>query len=143
MKKLFRKDEQDSKTKEKPAESKSKEVDEVLPPEELEQEKEQVPAVEKTLVAVSSDKKTEAGAKPVPENKEISNKQKIAALKRTLLNKNQSLDRERRKVNDWRSQAETRNSKATKEYEKRKSELEEMLRKSEERYQKRIAKTQK
>jgi hypothetical protein len=114
-----------------------------VPSDELEQEKEQVPADVETQDAISSEKPTEPEAKPPSEKSELTNKQKISALKRALENKTSSLNREKSKVRDWRSQAETRNTKATEEFEKLKSKLEESLKKSEDRYQKRIAKTQK
>jgi hypothetical protein len=130
--------------KKKSQKTETEEPEDVInPSDELEQDNEKVPADEETPEVISTEEKDEAESKPVPENKEISNKQKIAALKRTLLNKSQSLERDRRKVNDWRSQAKDRDEKATTEFQKRKTELEELIKKSEERYNKRIAKTKK
>jgi metal-responsive CopG/Arc/MetJ family transcriptional regulator len=81
--------------------------------------------------------------KKVPENSELTNAQKVKAIKRALENKINTLTREKAKVRDWRSQAIDRNEKATTEFEKRKTELEELIKKSEDRFNKRIAKTQK
>ena len=93
------------------------------------------------------EKKTDTQLKPETksetENAELSNKQKIKALKRAIENKKYSLDRETEKCRTWRVQAKDRDEKATNEYQKRKKELEELLKKSEERYNKRIAKTKK
>lgn len=83
---------------------------------------------------------------PEPESATVpslTNKQKAKAVRRSIENKKMALDRETRKVKEWRVQAKDRDEKATAEYQKRKSELEEMLRKSEERYTKRMAKTKK
>ena len=46
-------------------------------------------------------------------------------------------------MRDWRSQAKDRDAKATAEFEKRKNELLELIKKSEIRFNKRIEKTQK
>lgn len=130
--------------KKKSKQTETEEPEEVInPSDELEQDNEKVPFDEETPEVINSETKTESEAKPVPEKSELTNKQKINALKRTLLNKNQSLERERRKVADWRSQAKDRDEKATTEFQKRKTELEELLKKSEERFNKRIAKTKK
>jgi len=72
---------------------------------------------------------------------EITNKQKKKALQRAIDNKNYSIEKETIKIRDWRVQAKDRDEKAENEYQKRKTELEESLRKNEERYQKRMAKT--
>jgi hypothetical protein len=109
---------------------------------ELEQDSKQVPAEEKAPVVISPEKK-EPETKPVPEKSELTKKQKISALKRALENKTFALEKEKTKVRDWRSEAEDRDGKATAEFQKRKTELEELLKKSEARFNKRIAKTNK
>jgi hypothetical protein len=86
---------------------------------------------------------SEPEVKPIPENSEISNKSKIKALKRSVDNKMYSIEREESKVKLWRIQAADRDKKATDEYEKRKSELEVLLKKNQERFDKRMAKTKK
>jgi hypothetical protein len=90
---------------------------------------------------------SETEAKPeiksVTENTEVSNKQKIKALKRTIDNKMYSIEREESKVKLWRIQAVDMDKKATDDYEKRKSELEILLKKNQERFDKRMAKTKK
>ena len=70
-------------------------------------------------------------------------KYRISALKRALENKTASLDREKAKVEDWRVQAKNRDIKAQVEFDKRKTELEALLAKNLERYEKRKSKTQK
>lgn len=87
-----------------------------------------------TLPEVKTDKAAENGA---------SVKYRLTSLKRALENKTATLDREKAKVEDWRIQGKHRDEKATEEYEKRKTELEALLEKNEERYNKRKAKTQK
>lgn len=77
------------------------------------------------------------------ENLTESKKYKIKAIKRALDAKQSSLEREQAKNLDWRKQAAIRDEKATTEYDKRKAEVEEQLKKIEERYQKRIARTKK
>ena len=76
------------------------------------------------------EKKTDTQLKPETksetENAELSNKQKIKALKRAIENKKYSLDRETEKCRTWRVQAKDRDEKATNEYQKRKKELEEL-----------------
>ena len=91
----------------------------------------------------NTDTQLKPETKSETENAELSNKQKIKALKRAIENKKYSLDRETEKCRTWRVQAKDRDEKATNEYQKRKKELEELLKKSEERYNKRIAKTKK
>jgi hypothetical protein len=86
---------------------------------------------------------TETEIKPIPENTEISNKSKIKALKRSVENKMYSIEREESKVKLWRIQAADRDKKATDEYEKRKTELEILLKKNQDRFDKRMAKTKK
>jgi hypothetical protein len=81
--------------------------------------------------------------KPDPENPEVSEKQKIKALKRAIEFKQSAIEREEIKVKDWRVQGKDRDEKATSEFQKRKTMLEELLKKNEERYQKRMAKTEK
>ena len=108
---------------------------------ELDEQNEQVPSDEVPEQIESSEIVPVAETKPVAENTEISNKQKIKAVKRALENKTYALDREKTKCNDWLKQADTRDAKATEEYENRKNELEELLRKTTERYEKRMSKT--
>ena len=79
----------------------------------------------------------------VPENTTLTTAQKAKAIKRAIENKTYALTREKAKVRDWRSQAKDRDAKATAEFEKRKNELLELIKKSEIRYNKRIEKTQK
>ncbi|MCX6152777.1 MAG: hypothetical protein NT007_01320 [Candidatus Kapabacteria bacterium] len=78
-----------------------------------------------------------------PEDAELILKNKIKALRRGIENKKASIERENLKIAGWRKDAADRDSKHLKEYESRKSELEEALRKTEERYQKRVSKTAK
>ena len=87
---------------------------------------------------IADDKESET--KPVVENA-VLNKQKIKAVKRALENKTFSLEREKIKCSDWLKQADTRDSEAKTEFEKRKNELEELLKKNTVRYEKRMAKT--
>jgi hypothetical protein len=84
--------------------------------------------------------------KPISENTpktEVPNNLKIKALKRALENKTFSLDRENSKCNGWVIQAKDRDDKTSAEYHKRKSELEDLMKKNDERYDKRMAKTKK
>ena len=81
--------------------------------------------------------------KPVSENAEVVNKQKIKALKRSIENKTFTIEREEIKVKDWRVQAADRDKLATEEFEKKKSAIEESLKKNQERFNKRMAKTKK
>lgn len=90
---------------------------------------------------VSEEKVTEP--KPVSENAEVVNKQKIKALKRSIENKTFTIEREEIKVKDWRVQAADRDKFATEEFEKKKSAIEESLKKNQERFNKRMAKTKK
>ena len=108
---------------------------------ELDEQNEQIPSDEEPEQIESSEIVPVADIKTVAENTEISNTQKIKAVKRSLENKKYSLDREKTKCNDWLKQADTRDAKATEEYENRKKELEELLRKTTERYEKRVSKT--
>lgn len=107
----------------------------------LDEQKEPVPTDEELEKIESSEVVPVSETKPVAENTEISNKMKIKAIKRALENKTYALDREKTKCNDWIKQADTRDTNATEEYEKRKKELEEYLRKTTERYEKRMSKT--
>lgn len=118
-------------------------ISDVVETDELEQDNEQVPSDEEPEKIESSEVVPIAETKPVAENAEISNKQKIKAIKKALENKTYALDREKTKCNDWLKQADTRDTKATDEYENRKKGLEELLRKTTERYEKRMAKTKK
>ena len=113
--------------------------------EELEEDEEQVPEEEEIPESESPEEKPEKEpeAKSVAENKELSNKQKIKALKRALETKTYALEKAKDTVKGWRSQAADRDNRANTEYQKRKAECEEMLKKIEERYQKRIARTKK
>ena len=70
-------------------------------------------------------------------------KYKIKAIKRAIEGKQSSLEREQAKNLDWRKQAAIRDENATSEYTKRKAEVEAHMKKIEERYQKRIARTKK
>ena len=90
---------------------------------------------------VSEEKVSEP--KPVSENAEVVNKQKIKALKRSIENKTFTIEREEIKVKDWRVQATDRDKLATEEFEKKKSAIEESLKKNQERFNKRMAKTKK
>lgn len=90
---------------------------------------------------VSEEKVSEP--KPVSENAEVVNKQKIKALKRSIENKTFTIEREEIKVKDWRVQAADRDKLATEEFEKKKSAIEELLKKNQERFNKRMAKTKK
>ena len=90
---------------------------------------------------VSEEKVSEP--KPVSENAEVVNKQKIKALKRSIENKTFTIEREEIKVKDWRVQAADRDKLATEEFEKKKSAIEESLKKNQERFNKRMAKTKK
>ena len=90
---------------------------------------------------VSEEKVSEP--KPVSENAEVVNKQKIKALKRSIENKTFTIEREEIKVKDWRVQATDRDKLATEEFEKKKSAIEELLKKNQERFNKRMAKTKK
>ena len=90
---------------------------------------------------VSEEKASEP--KPVSENAEVVNKQKIKALKRSIENKTFTIEREEIKVKDWRVQATDRDKLATEEFEKKKSAIEELLKKNQERFNKRMAKTKK
>jgi hypothetical protein len=81
--------------------------------------------------------------KPVTENSDSANKQKIKAIKRAIENKAFSIEREEIKVKDWRIQATDRDKLAKEEYEKKKSELDDLFKKNQARYDKRIAKTKK
>ena len=90
---------------------------------------------------VSEEKASEP--KPVSENAEVVNKQKIKALKRSIENKTFTIEREEIKVKDWRVQATDRDKLATEEFEKKKSAIEESLKKNQERFNKRMAKTKK
>ena len=117
---------------------------------ELEPINDLIPSEEEIPDVISSDVKenesvpgNDSEKPPVPENTALSNKQKIAALKRSITNKQYSLDREQIKVKDWRVQGADRINKATATFEKRKAELEDALKKTEERFNKSIAKTQK
>jgi hypothetical protein len=74
---------------------------------------------------------------------EITNKQKIRAILRAIENKKYSIDRENEKCRIWEIQGKDRDDKANFEYNKRKVELDELLRKNQERYDKRMAKTHK
>jgi hypothetical protein len=98
---------------------------------------EEVPTADKIEVIPDSE------PKPIEENPEVSEKQKIKALKRAMEAKQSAIEREEIKVKDWRVQAKDRDEKATSEFQKRKTMLEELLKKNEERYQKRMAKTEK
>jgi hypothetical protein len=130
---------------EKPAEIEiipSEEIaDEILVPEELEQDEETQPdhIVEET----ASETEPEPEIRPVTENTEVSNKTKIKALKRSVDNKMYSIEREESKVKLWRIQASDRDKKATDEFTKRLAELEVLLKKNQERFDKRMAKTKK
>jgi hypothetical protein len=101
-------------------------ADENFVPEEIEQDEETQPEhiVEETA---EPEPNPEPEIKSVTENTEVSNKQKIKALKRSVDNKMYSIEREEAKVKLWRIQAADRDKKATDEYEKRKSELEALL----------------
>ena len=90
-----------------------------------------------------SDVEENPKSEPVSNLVEITNKQKIKALKRAIENKNYSLERENQKIKDWKIQATDRDKKANDEFMKRKSELESLLQKNQIRYDKRIAKTKK
>ncbi len=109
----------------------------------------EIPAFENIDSSISELKDTESAPvtesekPPEPEKTVLSNKQKIAALKRSIQNKQFSLEREQTKVRDWRIQGNDRINKATATYEKRKAELQDALSKTEERFNKSIAKTQK
>jgi hypothetical protein len=109
----------------------------------------EIPAFDKIDSSIPEVQETESAAiidsekQPLPENTALSNKQKIAAIKRSIQNKQYNLDREQTKVKDWRVQGADRIDKATKLYEKRKAELEDALKKTEERFNKSIGKTQK
>jgi hypothetical protein len=98
---------------------------------------EEIPSEDKIEIIPDSE------LQPVAENPEVTAKQKIKALKRAMEFKQSAIEREEIKVKDWRVQAKDRDEKATSEFEKRKTMLEESLKKNEERYQKRIAKTEK
>ena len=102
-------------------------------------------AIDKDLVKVSTNGKVESDEKTnnIALTEEKSLKQKVKALQKAIENKKYSLEREQIKCRDWRVQGKDKDEKATAEYQKRKTELEEMLKKSEERYNKRIAKTKK
>ncbi|MBI3258243.1 MAG: hypothetical protein HYZ54_01990 [Ignavibacteriae bacterium] len=94
----------------------------------------EVEGTDKPLLEVKTDKAAENGT---------SIKYRLTSLKRALENKTASLDREKAKVEDWLVQAKHRDEKSLEEFEKRKTELEALLTKNEERYNKRKAKTQK
>jgi hypothetical protein len=117
-------------------------ADENYVPEEIEQDEETQPD---HIVKETAEPETvsEPEIKSVTENKEVSNKTKIKALKRSVDNKMYSIEREESKIKLWRIQASDRDKKATDEYEKRKSELEVLLKKNQERFDKRMAKTKK
>jgi hypothetical protein len=127
-----------------PSEENTDENREIEPINDLIPSEEEIPDVKSSDVKeTESVPGTESEKPPVPENTALSNKQKIAALKRSIQNKQFSLDREQTKVKDWRVQGADRIDKATKLYEKRKKELEDALKKTEERFNKSIGKTQK
>ena len=90
-----------------------------------------------------TDSQSENKAEQVLKNTAAIDKYKLSDLRRSLENKTSTLEREKAKVTDWRTQAKHRDEKATEEYEKRKTELEELLKKNQERHDKRIAKTEK
>lgn len=87
----------------------------------------------------ASQSETKSGQ--VVENTAALTKFRIAELKRSLSNKNSSLERERAKVVDWRTQAVNRDSRFKDEYDRRKEELDALQKKNEERYAKRTEKT--
>ena len=87
--------------------------------------------------ASQSETKAEQGI----ENTAAMDKYKLSSLRRTLENKISTLEREKAKCTDWVTQAKHRDEHATEEYEKRKTELEELLKKNQERFDKRMAKT--
>jgi hypothetical protein len=112
-------------------------TDDILVPDaEVEQDEETPEHIEETA---EPDKEI----KPISENTDISNKFKIKAIKRSIDNKIYSIDREVSKVAGWRIAAKDRDEKATAEYQKRKLELEALLQKNQERFDKRMLKTQK
>lgn len=119
------------------------ESEEIIPSDEIENDEADefiLPSEDK------SDEAEEEGIKKsklslVPQNAELSDKQKIKAIKRTLENKKYALDRESQKCSEWLRQADERDAKAQDEYDRRKSELEDALLKAEERYNKRINRT--
>ena len=113
------------------------EAEEQLPGvDELEQI-EEVPTADKIEII------PDAELKQIEETPEVTAKQKIKALKRAMEAKQSAIEREEIKVKDWRVQGKDRDEKATSEFEKRKIMLEDSLKKNEERYQKRMAKTEK
>jgi len=118
--------------------------EEILVDEETENDEEiQDDELPPNLQEKKADTEPKPETKSEAENAELTNKQKVKALKRAIENKKYSLDRETEKCRTWRVQAKDRDEKATNEYQKRKKELEEQLKKSEERYNKRIARTKK
>lgn len=80
-------------------------------------------------------------AEQVVENTAAMDKFKLSNLRRSLENKKATLEREKAKCTDWVTQGNHRDEKATEEYEKRKTELEELIKKNQERFDKRMAKT--
>ena len=129
--------------------------DELLTSDELEDEiieiepEEQLPGVDEIeqIDEVPPEVKDEvipdSEPKQIAENPEALAKQKIKALKRAIEFKQSAIEREEIKVKDWRVQGKDRDEKATSEFQKRKTMLDESLKKNEERYQKRMAKTEK
>ncbi|MBX3045205.1 MAG: hypothetical protein KIT33_10320 [Candidatus Kapabacteria bacterium] len=84
----------------------------------------------------------EADTKPVVDNA-VLNKQKIKALKRSIENKELAIEREEKKVKEWRVQAADRDKLAKELFDKKKSALEELLKKNQEKFNKSVERTQK
>lgn len=78
-----------------------------------------------------------------PESDQKLLKLKIKALKRSIDNKKYAIARDQEKKDLWRIQAKERDEKATSEFETKKILLEEQLKKNQDRFDKKMAKTKK